>query len=292
MLSILIPVYNFDVRVLIKELHRQALGLPLPAEIICFDDCSEEPWKTLNREVALLSSVQYKEWPENLGRSRIRNVLADAARGSHLLFLDCDSEAPDEAYLQRYVEALEPESVLYGGRIYREAPPGDPKLLLHWRYGSQREQMPPARRRKHPYHHFMTNNFLIPSSVFQEIRFDERLTRYGHEDTLFGMELRRRKVPVRHLDNPLFHIGLEHASTFLQKTREGVRNLAFLYRSGTGIETRLTAFYEKLNRAGLAAPAKGALAALRPWLLRNLLSGRPRLFLFDLYKLSLLLEEM
>ena len=68
--------------------------------------------------------------------------------------------------------------------------------------------------------------------------------------------------------------------------------MAFLYRSGTGIETRLTLFYEKLYRAGLAAPAKVALAALRPWFFRNLLSGRPSLFLFDLYKLSLLLEEM
>ena len=80
MLSILIPVYNFDVRVLVEELHRQALGLSLPAEILCFDDGSAEQWKTLNREVALLSSVRYKEWPENLGRSRIRNALADAAR--------------------------------------------------------------------------------------------------------------------------------------------------------------------------------------------------------------------
>lgn len=292
MLSILIPVYNFDIRPLVEELHRQAEALPLAAEILCFDDCSDSARQTVNRELGHLPLVQYREYPHNLGRSRIRNELADAARGAHLLFLDCDSEAPDSAYLKRYAECLDDKHLLYGGRAYRKEPPGDPQLLLHWLYGSRREQKPPAQRRKHPYHHFMTNNFLIPASVFQQARFDERLVGYGHEDTLFGMELRRREVPLRHLDNPLYHIGLEPASVFLEKTREGVRNLALLYRSGTGIETRLTAVYEKLKRWGLAVAARIVLRSLRPLFLHNLLSRHPSLLLFDFYKLSLLLDEL
>ena len=291
MLSILIPIYNFDVRALVNELSRQSAGLPIPAEILCFDDGSEERWKALNREVGGLPSVRYRELPANLGRSRIRNALADAARGSHLLFLDCDSQVPDGAYLERYAGELDGRSLLYGGRAYRKAPPADPQLFLHWLYGVRREQMPPDRRRIHPYHHFMTNNFLIPASVFQAIRFDERLLQYGHEDTLFGMELRKQGVPIRHLDNPLLHIGLEPAAVFLEKTRTGVRNLAFLYRSGTGIETRLTSFCEKLERIGARRPVKTALSGLRPLLLRHLLSRRPALFVLDLYKLSLFLEE-
>ena len=291
MLSILIPIYNFDVRRLVKELHDQAAALPFSAEILCFDDGSEAHWKALNREVGQLPMARYQECPQNLGRSRIRNLLADTARGSHLLFLDCDSEVTDATYLRSYAAAMDEKSLLYGGRLYRKDPPDDPRLFLHWQYGVRREQMPPAQRREHPYHHFMTNNFLLPASVFHAIRFDERLLEYGHEDTLFGMELRRRKVPIKHLDNPLAHIGLEPAEAFLDKTRKGVRNLAFLYRSGTGIETRLTLFYEKLRQNGLALPAKVALARLRPLLLRNLLSRRPSLFLFDLYKLGLFLEE-
>lgn len=292
MLSILIPIYNFDVRALVNELSRQSAGLPLPAEILCFDDGSEERWKALNREVSRLPSVRYRELPANLGRSRIRNALADAARGSYLLFLDCDSEVPDGAYLERYARELDGRSLLYGGRAYREEPPADPQLFLHWLYGSRREQMPPSRRCEQPYHHFMTNNFLIPAAVFQEIRFDERLRHYGHEDTLFGMQLRNRGVPIRHLDNPLLHIGLEPAAVFLEKTRAGVRNLAFLYHSEAGIETRLSLFYEKLKRAGALRPARAFLSLLRPLLLRNLLSPGPRLFFFDLYKLSLFLEEV
>ncbi|MCB0585737.1 MAG: glycosyltransferase [Phaeodactylibacter sp.] len=292
MLSILIPIYNFDVRRLAGELHRQAAAFPAAVEILCFDDGSEAHWKTLNRELAGLPMAVYKELPQNLGRSRIRNVLADAARGSHLLFMDCDSEVPDDAYLRRYLEALDEESLLYGGRVYRAEPPADPQLYLHWLYGSRREQMSPARRREQPYHHFMTNNFLIPAVVFQSIRFDERLLQYGHEDTLFGMELRKRKVPVKHLDNPLVHIGLEPAEAFLDKTRKGVCNLAFLYRSGTETETRIGAFYQQLQRLGLGHLVKIGLRPLRPLLRRNLLSRRPSLFFLDLYKLSIFLEEL
>ena len=292
MLSILIPIYNFDVRQLVKELHAQALSLPVPAEILCFDDCSEAHWKVLNREVGQLPLAHYQECPQNLGRSRIRNLLADTARGSHLLFLDCDSQVPDNAYLHSYAEAMDEKSLLYGGRIYQEGPPDDPRLFLHWRYGIRREEMPPAHRREHPYHHFMTNNFLLPASVFHSIRFDERLLQYGHEDTLFGMELRQRNIPIRHLDNPLVHIGLEPAESFLDKTRKGVCNLAFLYRSGTGIETRLTLFYEKLRRRRLIGLAKGVLMRLRPLLLDNLMSRHPNLFFLDLFKLSLFMEEL
>lgn len=292
MLSILIPIYNFDVRALVEELHCQALALDIPVEILCFDDFSQPAWRTINREVERLELVKYRELPENQGRARIRNTLADAARGAHLLFLDCDSEVPDEAYLQRYAALLDEEHLLYGGRAYRAEPPDRPELLLHWKYGTRREQMPPGRRRQHPYHHFMTNNFLVPAAVFQKVRFDERLLEYGHEDTLFGMEMRKNGVPVHHLDNPLVHIGLESARAFLDKTAKGVHNLAFLYRSGTGIETRLTHFYQRLKRTGLAWPFKRVLAALRPLLLRNLLSRRPSLFSLDLYKLGLLLEEL
>ncbi|MBK9012976.1 MAG: hypothetical protein IPM82_02230 [Saprospiraceae bacterium] len=66
----------------------------------------------------------------------------------------------------------------------------------------------------------MTNNFLIPRQLFLEIQFDETLRQYGHEDTLFGMELARRQVPIVHIDNPLEHIGLEPVDVFLRKTEQ------------------------------------------------------------------------
>ena len=76
MLSILLPVYNFDVRKLVKQLHEQGNMLEIPFEIICTDDGSEEEFKNLNSELEKLYSVSYQELKNNLGRSKIRNYLS------------------------------------------------------------------------------------------------------------------------------------------------------------------------------------------------------------------------
>lgn len=292
MLSILIPVYNCDIRSLAPELRRQCSTSGTEWEILCFDDGSGPGWKEKNREIAGLPGVFYRELPENLGRARIRNLLAEEAHGDYLLFLDCDSEVPDGAYLQRYAEQLRPDTLLYGGRSYQAEQPQDPALFFHWLYGSRREAQPAAVRRLQPYRSFMTNNFLIPRDLFLQIRFDERLLQYGHEDTLFGMELEKRRVPILHLDNPLIHAGLEPVDVFLAKTRQGIQNLAFLYRSDSGIDTRLLRFYERLKGWGGVAFLRLWFRFCRPALVRRLKSRRPSLRLFDLYKLSLLLEEL
>lgn len=292
MLSILIPVYNFDIRSLVQRLCHLGQSLSVEWEIRCYDDGSEEDWKEKNREILGLDGVCYQELPQNLGRSRIRNLLAEEAKGDYLLFLDCDSEVPDNAFLHRYAELLRPNTLLYGGRIYQAAPPADPALYFHWLYGSKREAIPAAERRAQPYRSFMTNNFLIPTAIFLQIRFDERLLQYGHEDTLFGMELENRRVPILHLDNPLIHAGLEPVGVFLSKTRQGIQNLAFLYRSGYHIDTRLLRFYERAKSLGLTAVLGWVLRAFRPVLLSQLHSSSPSLRVFDLYKLSLLLDEL
>ena len=293
MLSILIPIYNFDIRPLVDALRRQAQELEIAWEICCIDDGSDHAWQALNRELASWPGVRYREQSENLGRARIRNVLAEAAHGEYLLFMDCDSMPPDEAFLQRYAALLQPDTLLYGGRAYQPSPPQDPALYFHWRYGSQREVAAAAVRQRAPYRSFMTNNFLVPKTVFQRIRFDGRLRRYGHEDTLFGLELEARGVPIVHLDNPLLHIGLEPAGVFLAKTRQGIQNLAFLEKSRSQrIDTRLLQAYRTLRRYRAAVPICWFLRPLRPLLERQLLSARPSLRLFDWYKLSCLLEEL
>lgn len=72
MLSILIPIYQFDVRPLIIDLLLQAGELDIPYELLCFDDGSSEDIRALNRELVALPGVIYREMPQNMGRSRIR----------------------------------------------------------------------------------------------------------------------------------------------------------------------------------------------------------------------------
>jgi len=298
MISVLIPVYNFDVRQLVSDLHEQLLAAGGAFEIICLDDGSDEAFKAQNRNLFNSSTPQpfnpstlhYEELQQNLGRARIRNLLAKKAQYPYLLFMDCDSKVVASHYIQNYLDHVHPQTLLYGGRSYALQPPEAPELYFHWLYGTRREVRSATLRAKQPYHSFMTNNFLIPKAVFQQIKFDERLTQYGHEDTLFGLELRKRKVNILHLDNPLEHIGLEEVETFLQKTRQGVRNLAFLSTQYPEMDTKLLRTYHALRRQKLARLVCGLLRPFEKSIIQNLKSRHPNLRLFDLYKLYLFIE--
>ena len=291
MLSILIPVYNYDVRDLVRGLREQTLQASIDFEIVCLDDASDDRFREANRVLGEWQGITYEELPTNIGRSKIRNVLAEKARFEHLLFMDCDSGIVREDYIQTYLDTLAPDRLLYGGRVYVESPPVQQEFYLHWLFGRNREQKSASERQKQPYHAFMTNNFLIPKAVFQQIGFDERLTQYGHEDTLFGMELQKRNIPILHLENPLQHECLESAASFLEKTGKGIQNLYWLHRQGTGIQTRLLAAFLKLEKWKID---RIVYQLLKPFsgLFRKILLGKPRsLFWFDLYKLYLLAEQ-
>ena len=292
-LSVLIPVFNWDVRELVDSLSAQLEDWDGPAEIVLLDDGSQEDFRKLNRGLATQPNVRYEELPHNVGRAAIRNQLAAAAQHEWLLLLDNDSLLPDTQFLARYAAVRDRAAVLIGGTRYEVAPPSNPHLLLRWRYGQAREARPAAVRQATPYGQLTINNALVWADVFRQFPLDERLTGYGHEDTRFGLELAATHVPVLHLDNPVLHAGLEPAAVFLQKTEQAVRNLARVYRDdGLGTDARLLQMALRLHRLGMAPAARATLGALAPALRRQLLSAAPRLGALDLLKLSWLLREL
>ncbi|MEZ4961494.1 MAG: glycosyltransferase [Saprospiraceae bacterium] len=286
MLSILIPVYNFDIRPLVADLHGQCEASGKDFEIVCFDDGSSESFKKTNREIRGLEHLVYRELEQNLGRSAIRNALGKAARFPFLLFMDCDSKVVRKDFIQNYLAHLQPGALVYGGRSYGAQPPVDDAFYFHWLYGINREQSTAEQRRKFPYHSFMTNNFLVPSDIFLHIGFDETLTQYGHEDTLFGMELAKHNIPIVHIDNPLEHIGLEPAAVFLKKTRQGLENLALLWYAGKLVDTKLLRTFLALQRLGMQKPMAWLFSKTENSLVQNFTTKHPSLRLFDLYKLG------
>lgn len=293
LLSILIPIYNYNVTHLVAELHRQAENAGFVYEICLLDDASSEEFQILNRDLSQKINVRYEELVQNIGRSAIRNRLVEMAKYDYLLFMDCDSGVVMPNYVQTYLEALHPQRLLYGGRTYLPKLPSDPQYLLHWHYGRQREQQDFLERQKNPYHSFMTNNFLIPKSIFSSITFDESLRNYGHEDTLFGMELAKKNIEIQHLNNPLLHLGLESAAVFLSKTKMAVYNLAQLQQQGKRVETRLSQTYSQLARWKLLLVVGWGLKLLRPFIVKHL--QRPKMVdlrLLDLYKLDLFIQAM
>lgn len=289
----LIPVYEWKVEGLVKALVAQQTDWPGPVEILLFDDGSREEIRVENRPLQALPGVRYKELAQNVGRSAVRNQLAAAAKHEWLLLLDNDSLLPDQRFLGRYAEARHQASVLIGGTCYAATPPSDPALLLRWQYGQAREARPAAVRQRAPHHQLAVNNALIEASILRRFPFNERLTEYGHEDTWFGEELAVAQIPIRHLDNPVLHNGLEPAAAFLHKSEQAVRNLAAIFReSGRADGARLLLTAQRLHRLGLAPAARRALGMAEPALRRQLLSAAPRLPFFDLLKLHWLLREL
>ena len=289
-LSILIPVYNWNVTELVNSLLAQQQHWPGPIEIILFDDKSREEFQSLNRPLAQQPGVHYQELPRNVGRAAIRNQLAAAARHEWLLLLDNDSLLADSEFLARYAAARHQAAVLIGGTCYAAVPPAEATLYLRWHYGRVREARPAVVRQAAPYGQLTINNALIRTDIFRHFPLDERLTGYGHEDTKFGEELAAARVPVLHLDNPVLHVGLESAAVFLAKSEQAVRNLAQVFRAeGTSADSRLLRMALRLRRLGLGAVAAAGLRAAEPGLRRNLLSASPNLRAFDLLKLLWLL---
>lgn len=292
-LSILIPVYNWDVRELINSLISQLKDWPGPTEIILLDDGSQAEFRELNRRLAAHPTTHYHELPRNVGRAAVRNQLVTAAQHEWLLLLDNDSLLPDHRFLVRYAAAHHRAAVLIGGTCYEAAPPNDPSLLLRWRYGQAREARSAAVRQAAPHGQLTINNALIRADVARQFPLDERLSGYGHEDTAFGLALAAAHIPVLHLDNPVLHAGLEPAAVFLQKSEQAVRNLAQVHcQHGLGTDSRLLQAALRLRWLGVAAAGRAVLGALAPALRRQLLSAHPRLRALDLLKLSWLLREL
>jgi glycosyltransferase involved in cell wall biosynthesis len=298
MLSICIPTYNYDVRPLVNSLHLQAQMLSVPFEILIADDASPNHLiKQQNRELGHLAGVRIVELEQNEGRSRIRNRLAEMAQFEWLLFLDCDTMPCNELFVKRYVEARLKWPVVVGGIAYRSHL-DDETHRLRWTYGHQRESKPANQRSAQPYQSFMTGNFMISKELLNELKFDESITRYGHEDTLMGLQLKKRDVAIGHIDNPAFHDGLESNEVFLDKTRAGIENLVELVRTHPlrdelVAEIRLLRMYAFLKRMHLLWMVRWFFAVLKSPVEQHLRVGtKPNMRLFDFYKLGYLVQKM
>lgn len=292
MISICIPVYNFNITSLINELSNQINSLNIQCEIIVIDDCSDN-FKKIN-EIECKKHT-YLELPENIGRARIRNLFCKYAKYQYLLFLDCDCLIKTSSFLSNYIEIIkEQPSVVCGGRIYETIRPKREKLL-RWKYGILRENQSCSVRRKSPNKSFMTNNFLISKKVFEENKFDERIVKYGHEDTLFGFSLKKKNIEITHIDNPVINGDIELNREYLNKTKEGIINLVNIlnftkYDKDLIDDITILRFYDKVKK--IEKIVNLSFIIFKPLIVFLLTRGYFNLYLFDYYKLGILIENL
>ncbi|WP_035664262.1 glycosyltransferase family 2 protein [Flavobacterium sp. ACAM 123] len=166
MLSILIPIYNYNAYPLVKELHSQCLEAKIDFEILCQDDFSNEYLKE-NQEINTLENCSFSSNTANLGRGININKIARKAKQEWLLILDCDTFPKDSKFIERYLVEIQKndQQIIFGGIIYDQKKPAS-NQLLRWVYGNEREALSIQLRNKNPDNSALTSNLLLKKELF------------------------------------------------------------------------------------------------------------------------------
>ena len=281
-LSVLIPVYNRDVTLLVSALASLLTKEKIISEIILLDDASASEFDILNQQLAEADFIFYSRNKSNCGRTITRKLLASQAQYDYLLFLDCDVKIISPGFIANYHAQMKDNTdVCSGGLVYEETEPDENKFKLHWRYGTFRESTPRV---------FLSSNFLIKKDVFLGMDFNAPLNQYGHEDTLWGIELKKKGVQAKFIDNPVMHEGIEECNSYIKKSLMAVENLLVLERligeEELARHVKLYEMYKKLDRYKVTGLVALAEKWYHSWIIKNLCSYEPSLKYFDWMRLA------
>ncbi|RYJ38493.1 B-glycosyltransferase-related protein, glycosyltransferase family 2 [Flavobacterium anhuiense] len=287
MLSILIPVYNYDVLPLVSELVKQCNSCGIIFEIIVQDDASNK-FIDENNQINSLENCFFSINKENLGRGRNINSLCSKSKYNYVLIMEADAFPESKSYLNNYIDLLsKTPDVIFGGVKYPDNIPPKEKIL-RWKYGRKREIKSLSQRLKNKYDFVFTWNLLLKREILLQYPFPEFINEYGYEDLVFIKKLQLNSVPVIHIENSLIHFNHENSVDFINKTEKAVRNLYNLISSGKidSEDAKLTKVYVILKKLHLTGVLKSIYNRSKKQILHNLTSKNPNLYVLDFYKLG------
>ena len=293
-LSILIPVYNFNVTSLVQALSAQLVSAEKEGEIILLDDGSDGFALTANQSLENIQAVLFYRHERNEGRMQTRQKLSGLARYEYLLFLDCDSKIIKNDFLTAYFDLIKEDiNLASGGRVYTDTQPAECELMLHWKYGRKRESRTGKEgQRSGP--GFMSNNFLIRKEIFKSLDASLKLPGYGHEDSWWGIQFDQAGISCRYINNPVLHSAIEKADVYIEKSEMALANLLLLEknidRNMISRRVKIFRWYRRLKRTGLSGIYLFFEKMFHGYFRRNLLSCKPSLFFFDCYRLAVLIK--
>lgn len=289
-LSVLIPAYNHCCTPLVDSIVRQISGMEdanggYGYEVVIGDDGSTRAdTKDANRDIAGKKYCRYFETGQNIGRAAMRNRLAEAARYDTLLFLDCDVEIDKPDFIKECHDTRLLADVVVGSLRFNDGG-GRFTANLRYRYETRYAAGHATNKRNGDrYAAFRTTNFMIRKAVITAHPFDESFAGYGYEDTLLGKELMAAGATLTHTDNYATISDYDDNATFVWKTEQ---SLATLSEHATQLEgfSKILKAWHMIDTLHATWPVRIAARILMPAIRRQITGNRPRLWLYDLYKL-------
>ena len=204
-----------------------------------------------------------------------------------MLFLDADVLPTSDSFLQKYQNSINNNTkVIYGGINYQKNQQNK-ETSLRLNYGLQKEVVSAKKRQLNPYKVLASANLLIEKELFVSINKYLKGNRYGY-DNIFSLTLKEKNIEVLHIENPVWHLGLETNAVYLhkkEKSAETVYKLYKLEKVNSGSNDLLKA-YEILKKYRLTNITAKAYSSLKPTLTLNLLGKSPSTTILNIYRLG------
>ena len=284
MLSVLIPTYNYDISKLVAAIHAQLTNCAIAFEIIILEDGSTLKLNSSHN----LDYTKVIKNTQNIGRVKARQDLALKAKYDWLLFLDADVFPKSKQLIYNYIEAMSLDyEAFFGGFAYHDDKP-EKAFVLRWKYGKTKEQIPASVRNLSPYKVIISANYLIKKNVFNTINQKiEDNKGYGF-DNYFGALLQDNKTKVYHLDNEVYHLGIEKSELYLKKKEQAALTLIHFYKTEgfNNHSNDLLQLFSKLNRIKLVWLFSFFYTLFKTIMKNNLLSKSPIIQVLQLYRIS------
>ena len=283
MFSILIPTYNFDVYKLVHNVHTQLNDNKINFEIIVFEDGSKE----FENKIKDLKNVEIIYNEENIGRVKARQFLAKKAKYDWLIFLDADVIPKRNHFILNYLNAtLLDYDVVFGGFAYYQTKPGN-DYLLRWKYGKEQEEVFAFKRNKTPYKIIISANYMIKKTVFNAINFQMNAKGYGY-DNYDGALLKQYNTKVLHIDNEVYHLGIEKSRIYLKKKEQAAITLLKLLKEEniTVHDNQLLGLYLNLKKFKSIFLLSGIYRLFSGLMKKNLTGNNPSIKILQLYRIS------
>ena len=175
--------------------------------------------------------------------------------------------------------------------MYPDEKPEKSKLF-RWVYGKNREALDYKIREKNPYLSSLSLNFIIHKSIFKKVSFNETIPNLRHEDTLFSYSLSKEKITIQHINNPVYHYGMDDFEVAIRKENESLHALKYLIDNQllSPDYVRISKLLLKIQKTHLLSVFAFFHKITFSLFLKNLASNNPSLFIFDLYRLGYLCQ--